>query len=179
MSSLHPASIPAWAWVVPLLASALVSLKLFHIVPSDDMYVLLLAGLFLAATVFAAVHHAEVLALKLGEPFGSILLAVAVTVIEVGLIVSIMLAGVAGTEAVARDTVFSAVMIVLNGVVGLCLVLGASQHREQSFQLQGASAALAVLAPLAVLALVLPDYTVHATGPYYSPVQLVFVAILS
>jgi Ca2+:H+ antiporter len=80
----HHASIPAWGWVVPLLASALVALKLFHIVPSDDPYVLVLAGLFLGATVFAAVHHAEVLALKLGEPFGSILLAVAVTVIEAG-----------------------------------------------------------------------------------------------
>ncbi len=118
MSSPHHASIPAWAWAVPLLASALVALKLFHIVPSDDPYVLVLAGLFLGATVFAAVHHAEVLALKLGEPFGSILLAVAVTVIEAGLIVSIMLAGAEGSERVARDTVFAAVMIVLNGVVG-------------------------------------------------------------
>src|SRR3984957_17394978 len=97
----HHASIPAWAWGVPLLASALVALKMFHIVPSDDTYVLVLAGLFLAATVFAAVHHAEVLALKLGEPFGSILLAVAVTVIEAGLIVSIMLAGAEGSERVA------------------------------------------------------------------------------
>ena len=113
----HHASIPAWAWGVPLLASALVALKMFHIVPSDDPYVLVLAGLFLAATVFAAVHHAEVLALKLGEPFGSILLAVAVTVIEAGLIASIMLAGAEGSERVARDTVFAAVMIVLNGAV--------------------------------------------------------------
>ena len=112
----HHASIPAWAWGVPLLASALVALKMFHIVPSDDPYVLVLAGLFLAATVFAAVHHAEVLALKLGEPFGSILLAVAVT-FEAGLIVSIMLAGAEGSERVARDTVFAAVMIVLNGAV--------------------------------------------------------------
>src|ERR1700722_3415578 len=107
----HHASIPAWAWAAPLLASALVALKLAHIVPSDETYVLVLAGLFLGATVFAAVHHAEVLALKLGEPFGSILLAVAVTVIEAGLIVSIMLAGAEGSERVARDTVFAAVMI--------------------------------------------------------------------
>src|SRR5580693_2145262 len=136
MSSPHPASIPAWAWVVPLLASALVALKLFHIVPSDDTYVLVLAALFLAATVFAAVHHAEVLALKLGEPFGSILLAVAVTVIEAGLIVSIMLAGAEGSERVARDTVFAAVMIVLNGVVGFCLVLGpaSTSSRPSNFR---------------------------------------------
>jgi Ca2+:H+ antiporter len=148
MSSPHHASVPAWAWIVPLLASALVALKLFHIVPSDDPYVLVLAGLFLGATVFAAVHHAEVLALKLGEPFGSILLAVAVTVIEAGLIVSIMLAGAEGSERVARDTVFAAVMIVLNGVVGLCLVLGGGKHFEQAFQLQGAASALAVLGTL-------------------------------
>ena len=104
--------------------------------PFYDPYVLVLAGLFLGAAVFAAVHHAELLALKLGEPFGSILLAVAVTVIEAGLIVSIMLAGAEGSERVARDTVFAAVMIVLNGVVGLCLVLGGGKHFEQTFQLQ-------------------------------------------
>ena len=165
MSSPHHASIPAWAWAVPLLASALVALKLLHIVPSDDPYVLILAGLFLGATVFAAVHHAEVLALKLGEPFGSILLAVAVTVIEAGLIVSIMLAGAEGSERVARDTVFAAVMIVLNGVVGLCLVLGAGKHFEQTFQLQGAASALAVLGTLATLALILPNFAEAASGP--------------
>jgi len=161
----HHASIPARAWAVPLLAGALVALKLAHIVPSDDTYVLVLAGLFLGATVFAAVHHAEVLALKLGEPFGSILLAVAVTVIEAGLIVSIMLAGAEGSERVARDTVFAAVMIVLNGVVGLCLVLGAGKHFEQTFQLQGAASALAVLGTLATLALILPNFAEAASGP--------------
>src|ERR1700733_1839903 len=179
MSSPHHASIPAWAWAVPLLASALVALKLLHIVPSDDPYVLVLAGLFLGATVFAAVHHAEVLALKLGEPFGSILLAVAVTVIEAGLIVSIMLAGAEGSERVARDTVFAAVMIVLNGVVGLCLVLGAGRHFEQSFQLQGASSALAVLGTLATVALILPDFTETTPGPFYSVFQLEAVGVLS
>ena len=133
---------------------------------------MVLAGLFLGATVFAAVHHAEVLALKLGEPFGSILLAVAVTVIEAGLIVSIMLAGAEGSERVARDTVFAAVMIVLNGVVGLCLVLGGGKHFEQAFQLQGAASALAVLGTLATLALILPNFVVAASGPSYSILQL-------
>src|SRR6478609_3789514 len=100
MSSRHT-SIPVWAWAAPLLASALLALKLAHIIPQDDTYVLVLAGLLLGATVFAAVHHAEMLALKLGEPFGSILLAVAVTVIEVALIVSIMLSSAEGSDAVA------------------------------------------------------------------------------
>jgi Ca2+:H+ antiporter len=179
MSSPHHASIPAWAWAVPLLASVLVALKLFHIVPSDDPYILVLAGLFLGATVFAAVHHAEVLALKLGEPFGSILLAVAVTVIEAGLIVSIMLAGAEGSERVARDTVFAAVMIVLNGVVGLCLVLGAGKHFEQTFQLQGAASALAVLGTLAMLALILPNFAEAAAGPSYSILQLEGIGLMS
>ena len=179
MSSRHHHRVPVWSWLFPGLAALLLATKFSGVVSPDATLAQLAAAVLLFGAVFAAVHHAEVLALRLGEPFGSILLAVAVTIIEVGLIVSILLSGTAGTEAVARDTVFSAVMIVLNGVVGLCLVLGASQHHEQSFQLRGASAALGVLAPLAVLALVLPNYTVRAAGPYYSRGQLVFVAILS
>ncbi len=175
----HHASIPAWTWAVPVLASGLLALKFAHVVPSDAALVLILAGLLLGATVFAAVHHAEVLALKLGEPFGSIVLAVAVTVIEVGLIVSIMFAGAEGSDRVARDTVFAAVMIVLNGVVGLCLVLGAGKHFEQTFQLQGASSALAVLGTLATLALILPNFAEAAPGPSYSVLQLEGVGLMS
>jgi Ca2+:H+ antiporter len=166
---------PIWGWAAPAAASLLLVLKFSGIVSSDAGLVQLLAGLLLGGAVFAAVHHAEVLALRLGEPFGSILLAIAVTVIEVALIVSIMLSGSAGSDAVARDTVFSAVMIVLNGVIGLCLVIGAQRYHEQSFQLQGASATLAVLGTLATFALVLPNYTVATLGPYYSPIQLLSV----
>jgi len=172
-------AIPIWGWAAPTVASLLLILKISGIVPSEAGLVLMFAGLLLGGVVFAAVHHAEILALRLGEPFGSILLAIAVTVIEVALIVSIMLSGSAGSDAVARDTVFSAVMIVLNGVIGLCLVLGAQRHYEQSFQLQGASAALAVLGTLATFALVLPNYTVTTLGPYYSPVQLLAVGAVS
>jgi Ca2+:H+ antiporter len=179
MSAPHHDSIPAWTWIVPLVASGLLGLKFAHILPADAAYVLILAGLLLGGTVFAAVHHAEVLALKLGEPFGSILLAVAVTVIEAALIVSIMLAGAAGADVVARDTVFAAVMIVLNGVVGLCLVLGAGRHFEQTFQLQGASSLLAVLGTLATLALILPNFTETATGGSYSILQLEGIGIMS
>ncbi len=171
--------IPGWTWAAPALASLLLALKFAHVVPPDATVVLLLAGALLAASVFAGVHHAEVLAVKLGEPFGSILLAVAVTVIEVALIVSIMLSGAEGSDSVARDTVFSAVMIVLNGVIGVCLVLGGRRHFEQRFRLQGASAALAVLGTLATLTLILPNYTLASAGPYYSPLQLVFVGALS
>jgi Ca2+:H+ antiporter len=179
MSAPHHASIPAWTWVVPLVASGLLGLKFAHVVPADAAYVLIIAGLLLGATVFAAVHHAEVLALKVGEPFGSIVLAVAVTVIEVGLIVSIMLSGAEGSDRVARDTVFAAVMIVLNGVVGLCLVLGAGRHFEQTFQLRGASSALAVLGTLATLALILPNFAEAASGPSYSILQLEGIGLMS
>src|SRR5271169_3153494 len=177
MSAPHHASIPAWTWAVPLVASGLLGLKFAHVVPADAAYVLVLAGVLLGGTVFAAVHHAEVLALKLGEPFGSILLAVAVTVIEVGLIASIMLSGAEGSDRVARDAVFAAVMIVLNGVVGLCLVLGAGKHFEQTFQLQGASSALAVLGTLATLALILPNFTETTVGPSYSILQLEVIGL--
>src|SRR5277367_2017626 len=179
MSASHHASIPAWTWVVPLVASGLLGLKFAHVVPADAAYVLIIAGVLLGGTVFAAVHHAEVLALKLGEPFGSILLAVAVTVIEAALIVSIMLSGAVGSDRVARDTVFAAVMIVLNGVVGLCLVLGAGRHFEQTFQLQGASSALAVLGTLATLALILPNFAEAAAGPSYSILQLEGIGLMS
>jgi Ca2+:H+ antiporter len=179
MSAPHHASIPAWTWVVPLVASGVLGLKFAHIVSADTAYVLIIAGLLLGATVFAAVHHAEVLALKVGEPFGSIVLAVAVTVIEVGLIVSIMLSGAEGSDRVARDTVFAAVMIVLNGVVGLCLVLGAGRHFEQTFQLRGASSALAVLGTLATLALILPNFAEAASGPSYSILQLEGIGLMS
>jgi Ca2+:H+ antiporter len=176
----HPqTSNPPWTWAVPLLAGALLMLKFTRIVPSDATMGLILSGALLGAAVFAAVHHAEVLALKLGEPFGSILLAVAVTVIEVALIVSVMLSETGTTSEVARDTVFAAVMIVLNGVIGLCLVLGGSRHFEQTFQLQGASSSLAVLGTLATLALILPNYTLSVSGPSYSAAQLVGVGIMS
>jgi Ca2+:H+ antiporter len=179
MSAASHASLPAWTWIAPVLAATLVVLKLAHVVPGDATAVLVLAGVLLGAAVFAAVHHAEVLALKLGEPFGSILLAVAVTVIEVGLIASIMFSGAPGSETVARDTVFAAVMIVLNGVVGLCLVMGGRKHFEQSFQLQAASSTLGVLGTLAVIALILPNFTLATSGPTYAPVQLIVVGGLS
>ncbi|MBS0638765.1 MAG: hypothetical protein U1E70_09790 [Acetobacteraceae bacterium] len=172
-------SIPVWTWLLPALAALLVLLKLVGVAPQDWISVQILAGVLLGGSVFAAVHHAEILALKLGEPFGSILLAIAVTVIEVGLIIAIFLSGSSGSETVARDTVFSAVMIVLNGIVGLCLVLGAGRHLVQVFQLQGAAAALNVLGPLAILTMVLPNFTFTVQGPYYSTFQLEFVAVCS
>jgi len=137
------------------------------------------AGAVLIATVFAAVYHAEVVAHRIGEPFGTLVLAVAVTVIEVALIVSIMVGVAADKAGLARDTVFAAVMIVCNGIVGLCLLAGGARHREQGFQLQGASAALAVLAALTILTLVVPNVTTSTPGPTFSTSQLVFAGVVS
>jgi Ca2+:H+ antiporter len=138
-----------------------------------------LLGVVLIAAVLAAVHHAEVVAHKVGEPLGTFLLAVAVTVIEVGLILTLMLAGGEHASSLARDTVFAAVMIILNGLLGLCILLGALKHREQTFQPTGVAASLSALSALTVLTLVLPNATVSEPGPEYAPAQLAFVAIVS
>jgi Ca2+:H+ antiporter len=166
---------PWWAWVWPILALAMLTttvLGTLHGVTAAA------AGIVLIATVFAAVHHAEVIAHRLGEPLGTLVLAVAVTVIEVALIVFVMI-GVGGKAGLARDTVFAAVMIVCNGIVGLCLLVGGVRHHEQGFQVQGASAAGAVLTALTTLTLILPNVTTSVPGPLFSTSQLVFAGVVS
>ncbi len=133
----------------------------------------------LGANVVSAVHHAEVIAHRLGEPYGTLVLALAVTAIEVALIVSLMSGGGAETAALARDTIFAAVMIILTGILGLCLLIGGLRHHEQSFDTRGASSSLGVLASLTVLTMILPNYTVSTPGPYYSQGQLITVAVVS
>jgi Ca2+:H+ antiporter len=127
-------------------------------------------------TVIAAVHHAELVAERVGEPFGTLILALSVTVIETGLIVSLMLANPQGTIALARDTVLAASMIILNLLLGLCLIAAARRPMEQRFVRTGANAALSTLAALLVITLVLPNYTTSLPGPVYSPPQLAFIA---
>ena len=131
------------------------------------------------AAVLVAVHHAEVIALRVGEPFGTLVLALAVTIIEVSLIVSLMLSGGATASTLARDTVFATVMIVCNGVVGLCLLMGALRHRVLTFRVEGTSPALSVLVTLTILTLVLPSFTSSTPGPTLSSVQLAFVGVVS
>ena len=132
-----------------------------------------------AASVLAAVHHAEVVADRVGEPYGTLVLALAVTLIEVSLIVSLMAAGGEEASGLARDTVFAAVMIILNGIIGLCLLVGGLMHREQSFSLDGVSAALVALGAIVILTLVFPNYTVTTPGPYYSSGQLGLIGIVT
>ena len=168
-------AIPWWSWACVLVAWVLLIAKTVFPVEGPVLVIFVLA---LGGAVFAAVHFAEVIAHKLGEPFGTLVLAVAVTIIEVALIVSVMLGGGPDKAALARDTVFSAIMIVCAGVVGLCLLVGASWHREQEFRVQGANGALAVIIALSGLTMVLPNYT-QAPGPSFTVSQLDFVGIVS
>lgn len=165
-----------WVYIVPVLAALVLAGAWGRSLSGVVMVVVALA---LVGAVIAAVHHAEVVAHRVGEPYGTLILAVAVTVIEVGLIVMLMSAGGEGVESLARDTVFAAFMIVCNGVVGLCLLVGALKHRVLEFRVDGVTAALATLSAVATLALVLPSFTTTTPGPTYSPAQLAFAGVAS
>ena len=171
-----PAQTPWWAWTWPALAWVVLVLVSFV---GASGFLAAFAGAALVATVFAAVYHAEVVAHRTGEPFGTLVLAVCVTVIEVALIVSVLTAAPAEKAGIARDTIFAAVMIVCNGIVGLCLLGGGARHHEQGFQVMGASAALAVLAALTTLTMVLPNVAVAVPGPWFSTSQLIFAGLVS
>lgn len=168
--------LPRWTIGAPV--AAWIILGVAYLMPGSGV-LLALVGVALAAAVFAAVHHAEVVAHRVGEPFGTLVLAVAVTVIEVALIVSVMLTSGPEKAGLARDTVFAAVMIVCNGIVGICLLVGGIRHREQDFQARGAAATLAVLASLSVLTLVMPNFTTTREGPLLSSSQLAFAGVSS
>jgi Ca2+:H+ antiporter len=162
--------------IVPLLAAAWLGVALLW---PGSMVVIVVCAIALLGSVVVAVHHAETVAHRVGEPFGTLVLAVAVTVIEVALIVSVMLAGGDDMAALPRDTIFSAVMIICNGVVGLCLVVGGLRHHEQTFRIEGATSSLAALIALSTLSLVLPSFTTSAPGATYTNAQLAFAAVAS
>lgn len=171
-------AVKTWPTWIPLLALGVVGAGLA--LPDDG--VLLAVAVAIAAllgAVIAAVHHAEVVAHRVGEPFGTLVLAVAVTVIEVALIISMMRAGGPDKSALPRDTIFSAIMIICNGAVGLCLLFGGLKHHEQSFRLEGATAALAALIALTTLSLVLPTFTTSSVGATYTGSQLAFASVAS
>lgn len=164
-----------WPWIWPVAAWAVVGFA--SVADLSWIWIPVVVGLI--GAVLAAVHHAEVIAERVGEPYGTLVLAVAVTVIEVALIVSLMIADDTPNMGLPRDTVYAAVMIILTGMVGLCLFAGSLQHNEQTFSLHGVSAALATLAALAVLTMVLPSFTTSSPGATYSTGQLGFVALVS
>ncbi|GGL23793.1 calcium:proton antiporter [Planomonospora parontospora] len=165
-----------WTVAVPLLAVVTLALTWGRGLSALGAVV---TGAFLAGGVLAAVHHAEVIAHRVGEPFGSLILAVAVTVIEVALIVSLMASGGPEASSLARDTVFAAVMITCNGIVGLSLLVAAVRRKVAVFNAEGTGGALATVATLAVLSLVLPKFTTSTPGPVFSAPQLGFAAAAS
>src|SRR6478736_3027422 len=167
----------SWTTVTPLLAA--VALAVAWPLHPDSAPVLGVLSILLVGVVLAAVHHAEVVAHRVGEPYGSLVLAVAVTIIEVGLIVTLMVTTDKDTAGLARDTVFAAVMITLNGIVGISLLVGALKHHLAVFNPEGTGAALATVIALAVLCLVVPSVTTSQPGPEFTGAQLAFAAIAS
>jgi Ca2+:H+ antiporter len=164
----------SWTSAVPVLALLVLAAAWGRELPP---LVVGLVAVLLAGAVLAAVHHAEVVAHRVGEPYGSLVLAVAVTVIEVALIVTLMIGGAGATETLARDTVFAAVIITSNGIVGLSILVGTRNGFVVSFNAEGAGAALATVATLTTLGLVVPTFTTGTPGPQFSAPQLAFAAV--
>lgn len=174
--------IPPSSWIFPALAIGFVAGTAglgigFKPGPGGLLFAAILL-LILFGTVFAAVHHAEVIAMKIGEPYGTLLLTISVIIIEVAVIATIML-GEKSVPTLARDTVFAVIMIVCNGLVGLCILAGGLRYREQEFQVTGANLYLSVLIVLSTISLILPNYTLTAPGPLYSAMQLAFVSVVT
>jgi len=165
-----------WTLVVPIASVLLLAATWAN---HDHWLVLVLIAGALVSSVIAAVFHAEIVAHKVGEPFGSLILAVAVTVIEVGLIVMLMTGGGSGASTYARDTVFAALMITLNGIVGISLLVGALKHHLVSFNPSGTGSALSTVITLASLTMVLPAFTTSGRGLEFSASQLTFAATAS
>lgn len=165
-----------WHGAIPLIGCAALA-AVWGREPGWALLLVVIALLF--AVVMSAVHHAEVIALRLGEPLGTLVLALAVTVIEASLIVALMVSGGESASALARDAVFATVMIICNGVVGLCLLMGALRHKVLAFRVDGTTPALSVLATLATLTLVLPSFTSSTVGPTLSAPQLAFAGLTS
>jgi len=162
-----------WSYIAPVIV------WIFYLVApvGNNLFINLLAMVVLIVGVLSAVHHAEVVAHRVGEPYGTIILAVAVTLLEASIIVSLMLTGGAGADTYARDTLFAAVMLILNGILGISMLFGALQFKEQAFETKSVTIALVSLVSILVLTLVLPNYTTSVTGPAYSAPQLIAVAV--
>ncbi|MBS1729360.1 MAG: ionic transporter y4hA [Bacteroidetes bacterium] len=159
-----------WTTTVPILTCLL----FFSGLLDNNIAWQLLAGLFLLLCVMSAVHHAEIIAHRVGEPYGTIILAVSVTVIEVSIIISLMLTGGEKYSSFARDTVYAAVMLILNGIVGLCLFIGGRKFHTQTFSSHSVKISLVSLVSIVAFTMILPSFTKSHAGPYYTEAQLLF-----
>lgn len=162
-----------WTYIAPFISWAV---YFFDHAPSQVGLQLIVAAL-LISSVLSAVHHSEVIAHRVGEPFGTVVLAISITAIEVSLIIALMMGGGEQAKFLARDTVFSAVMLIMNGLLGACLLIGGIRHREQFFQRTSANTALVSLVAIIVLTFLLPNYTTSIEGPSYNTAQLIFVSL--
>lgn len=177
MSAEQQHILPIWTWASPMAAWAMVGVAYGLGIEQGPVLALFVAALI--ATVLASVHHAEVVAHRVGEPLGTLVLSVAVTTVELSLILTLMLEGGAESFSLARDSLFAAFMIATTGIIGASLLIGGLRYGEAAFQARGANAALSVLGSLAMLVMVLPNFTIAAHGPIYSPLQMTFVAVVS
>ncbi len=162
-----------WTILLPIIAT------LFYVfggLGMGSLFQILGAGL-LIGSILASVHHAEVVAERVGEPFGTIILAISITVLEVGLIISLMISGGDSAITYARDTVFAAVMLILNGILGICIVIGSIRYKEQYFIKNSTTAYLVSIVAILVFTLILPNFTSSQKGPFYSPPQLIFISL--
>jgi len=166
-------------WTTPVPPAALVALAVAWVTHPEGAFGVTAVAVFLVGAVLAAVHHAEVVAHRVGDPLGSLILAVAVTVIEVALIVTLMVGDPVHGATLARDTVFAAVMLSINGIVGFSLLVAALRHHLAVFNPEGTGSALATVITLAGLTLVLPTFTTSESGPEFTPTQLGFAAVVS
>lgn len=162
-----------WTIIIPVLAWALFFSGLIY----DSSFFQIVASVLLILSVMSAVHHSEVIAERVGEPFGTIILAISVTVIEVSIIVSLMMSEGQAAASLARDTVYAATMLILNGIIGLCLLIGGLKHYEQRFSASSVTIALISLISIIVFTLVFPTFTESVRGSYYSTPQLIFASI--
>jgi Ca2+:H+ antiporter len=173
---------PKSAWIFPMLAvlffAGATALHIAFTPTATGLVFALMLLVILFGTVFAAVHHAELIAERIGEPYGTLVLTLAVTVIEVALIATIML-GEKPVPTLARDTVFAVIMIVCNGLVGICILAGGLRYREQDVQVSGSNLYLSVLIVMATITLIMPNYTLTTPGPFYSVAQLDFVSVVT
>lgn len=159
-----------WTTSIPLLACALYLSGLID----NNLAFQVIAGVLLIFCVMSAVHHSEIIAHRVGEPYGTIILAVSITIIEVAIIISLMTTGGKDYAAFARDTVYAAVMLILNGIVGLCLFIGGRKFHTQTFSPHSVKIALVSLVSIVAFTMILPTFTNSEAGPYYTETQLLF-----
>ncbi len=164
-----------WTVYIPIISAFFYSSGLL----AQEGWFSLIGAFLLIGSVLSAVHHAEIVAHKVGEPFGTIILAICITILEVSLIISLMIAGGEKAMTYARDTVFAAIMLILNGILGVCIWIGGVKFKEQFFALSSTTTSLVSLVAILVMTLILPNVTVSETGPFYNTSQLIFVSIAS